>query len=606
MAATRNASTRRAIPLLMTICLFTIPTQAQFGGGAGEPNDPYLIYTPEQLNAIGADPNHWDKHFKLMADIDMAVYAETGFAAIGRGAVPERNRPGFTGIFDGNSHAISGLEWADATTGPAGLFAYVSGPSGEIKNLTLLAPEMILGEEVCGAPLVAHLDGGAVVNCHVQGGRISGKDAVGGLAAFNEKGRIVDSSVAISIEGSRRVGGLAACNCGDIVGCRAGGSVTGQSQVGGLVGYNEGTITECSADSRITGEMTGGLVGLNEGNILQSHAVGDVNGTSGLGGLVGCHHFGVVENCYATGNVAGERSVGGLVGVSYATVIRCHATGNVTGEHTVGGLAGDSLDTIDECYALGDVFGADYVGGLAGESGYEVRNSYATGSVAGKQSVGGLIGSASSLVENCYATGHVQGVEDVGGLVGDVVGRVVNCFASGDVTGDNRIGGLAGFNGTLHSESSITNCYATGNIHGPVEVNDVPQVTGDPCMPAMLIIRDGGPLRPDTYAGGLVGKNFGSILNSYSIGAVLRARGAGGLVGISGTSSRIVGSFWDLDSSGLTTSASGVGLGTAAMKTASTFVGTGWDFIGETANGVEDVWWILDGKDYPRLFWELP
>ena len=30
----------------------------------------------------------------------------------------------------------------------------------------------------------------------------------------------------------------------------------------------------------------------------------------------------------------------------------------------------------------------------------------------------------------------------------------------------------------------------------------------------------------------------------------------------------------------------------------------GWDFVGETANGTEDLWWILEGKDYPRLWWE--
>jgi len=26
--------------------------------------------------------------------------------------------------------------------------------------------------------------------------------------------------------------------------------------------------------------------------------------------------------------------------------------------------------------------------------------------------------------------------------------------------------------------------------------------------------------------------------------------------------------------------------------------------VGETANGTEDIWWIDEGKDYPRLWWE--
>jgi len=26
--------------------------------------------------------------------------------------------------------------------------------------------------------------------------------------------------------------------------------------------------------------------------------------------------------------------------------------------------------------------------------------------------------------------------------------------------------------------------------------------------------------------------------------------------------------------------------------------------VGETTNGTEDIWWIDEGKDYPRLWWE--
>jgi len=36
-----------------------------------------------------------------------------------------------------------------------------------------------------------------------------------------------------------------------------------------------------------------------------------------------------------------------------------------------------------------------------------------------------------------------------------------------------------------------------------------------------------------------------------------------------------------------------------------TFLDAGWDFVGETANGTEDIWWINEGKDYPRLWWEV-
>ena len=42
------------------------------------------------------------------------------------------------------------------------------------------------------------------------------------------------------------------------------------------------------------------------------------------------------------------------------------------------------------------------------------------------------------------------------------------------------------------------------------------------------------------------------------------------------------------------------------MQDASTFLEAGWDFTDETENGTDDIWWILEGQDYPRLWWELP
>jgi hypothetical protein len=40
------------------------------------------------------------------------------------------------------------------------------------------------------------------------------------------------------------------------------------------------------------------------------------------------------------------------------------------------------------------------------------------------------------------------------------------------------------------------------------------------------------------------------------------------------------------------------------MQTARTFLNAGWDFREETANGADDIWWIDEGRDYPRLWWE--
>jgi hypothetical protein len=42
----------------------------------------------------------------------------------------------------------------------------------------------------------------------------------------------------------------------------------------------------------------------------------------------------------------------------------------------------------------------------------------------------------------------------------------------------------------------------------------------------------------------------------------------------------------------------------AELRREATFTQAGWDFVGETANGTSDLWWIQDGQDYPRLAWE--
>jgi hypothetical protein len=42
------------------------------------------------------------------------------------------------------------------------------------------------------------------------------------------------------------------------------------------------------------------------------------------------------------------------------------------------------------------------------------------------------------------------------------------------------------------------------------------------------------------------------------------------------------------------------------MQEATTFLDAGWDFFDETENGTDDIWWITEGQDYPRLWWELP
>jgi len=105
MATVSNSRVLRVIPLLIAVCLVSFPAQAQYGGGSGTAEEPYLIYTAEQMNEIGQNKKDWDKHFKLMVDIDLASYTGTNFNIIGRPSWL------FTGVFDGNGYTISNFSY---------------------------------------------------------------------------------------------------------------------------------------------------------------------------------------------------------------------------------------------------------------------------------------------------------------------------------------------------------------------------------------------------------------------------------------------------------------------------------------------------------------
>ena len=194
--------------------------------------------------------------------------------------------------------------------------------------------------------------------------------------------------------------------------------------------------------------------------------------------------------------------------------------------------------------------------------------------VGAGRNVGGLAGRTAGVVTRCHSTGAVSGESDVGGLAGRNLGTMIRCYSTSAVSNtDSYVGGLLGSNG-----GAVAQCYSAGNLSGGFHV------------------------------GGLVGHNDGSVTQCYSTGAVGGLRSVGGLIGSNSDLYQGQGivtlCFWDMQTSGQATSAGGTGKAKAEMQTAATFLAAGWDFVGETVNGTEDIWWILEGKDYPRLSWE--
>jgi hypothetical protein len=239
-----------------------------YGGGSGEPNDPYLVYTPEHLNTIGTEPNDWDKHFRLMTHVDLGAYTGTEFNPIGTdwGSY-------FTGVFDGNGYTIANLQCIDRGRG---LFTTVSDPNAKIMNLGLINPHVDAGEWTSRVgPLVGSFVEGTLMNCYTKGGFITGESAVGGLVGYNG-GTITNCFATCAVAAMGRgpycgtVGGLVASNGGTVSNSYSGSTVAGSSPNGGLIGVNNGAIMNCHAfglvvDTYIYGAA--GLVGRDNGAV---------------------------------------------------------------------------------------------------------------------------------------------------------------------------------------------------------------------------------------------------------------------------------------------------------------------------------------------------
>ncbi len=346
------------------------------------------------------------------------------------------------------------------------------------------------------------------------------------------------------------------------------------------------------------GSTTGtDLQGIN-GNVAGYYALGadiDASATSGWNSGAGFVPLGDPYTATAftgifegLGHTIGNMTVKpatasvGLFGTNQGTIRNVGLT-NITavgaGTSYVGGLAAYNTGSIANTYVTGTVSGGTnaQVGGLVGiNNGGTIANSYNTAAVTGgtNANVGGLVGENSGTITGSYSTaGTVGGSSSsytgaYGGLVGVNRGAITGSYSTSPVSCilGNSVGGLVGWN----DGGTITNSYSAGTVSGS-----------------------------SASVGGLVGANRGTIANSYSAGSVSSssAYAVGGLVGWN-DGGTVTGGYWDIQASGLSTSAAGTGLTTANMRQASQYAGWGFDANGISADGV---WRIYNSYSYPLL-----
>ena len=493
---------------------------------------------------------------------------------------------------------------------------------------------------------------GIILNCRSTGAVNGGNNSqyIGGLSGYADNGYVINCYATGAVTGTSYVGGLTGYNQNGIINCYATGAVSGLYEIGGLVGNNfDGSISNCYSTGVVTGTSDfGGLVGIsNDDSYISSCFFLDAGGPdNGFGepltdsqmkqqsNFTGWDFLGVEQDGTSeiwTMSVGGYPVLSGyvpptlsgsgtqndpwlvstavelgaiyynpgsyfklaadidLAGITWSTAPVPFFPGNFNGDNkkiinlTVNGknnlgLFGCTYDYSSNIQNLGlenvSITGVSHIGGLIGKNAGSVSYCYVTGTITGGPdsfSVGGLAGWNNNSIYYCYSSGAVSGgnnSEYIGGLTGYSQSSIESCYSVSAVSGgDNSqmLGGLVGYG----YYGYINNCFATGAVSGG----------------------------SNSYAvGGLTGNTYyGNIYNCYSTGSITGGTGSTMLGGLSGFNEggTFSACFWDITTSGQSSSASGTGLLTASMKMQSTYTGAGWD--------CSWTWFVCEGVEYPKL-----
>lgn len=186
----------------------------------------------------------------------------------------------------------------------------------------------------------------------------------------------------------------------------------------------------------------------------------------------------VISNLYVASNYLGGV---GLFDTCYGATLDgiTISSATITGVSStaVGGLVGiaDNSTVITNCKTSGTVSGVNRCGGLVGQA----TNSTAISSCSSSVNVtitttwaGGLVGDLiRSSITDCYATGNISGGNQNGGLIGTLSGAsgtvsVTNSYATGSVSASTYSGGLIGIATRGTGTANVKNSYATGVATG--------------------------------------------------------------------------------------------------------------------------------------------
>ena len=308
--------------LLLFALLAPTAAWAQFSGGSGTEDDPYIIATTDDMDELASQVNNGNdysgKFFLMTADLDFS----------GKTYTPVGNyNYGFKGTFNGNGHTISHVI-IQSTLNFIGLFGWLES-GGSINGLTLGEGSSIAGWNRVGG--IVGQCGGAINGCNiVEGVTISAnKTFVGGIVGDCVGGNVSNCQNRADVSSNTiACGGIVGIvsSGGEVLQCSNYGSVQASENCGGIVGrlVDCSMVTECINEGSISGdENVGGIVGfINEqsGNCFCS-----VSNCLNLGGVS-------ASNSNYLGSISGDWSMGADFNNNY-----------YAGECTIGHINGNDV-----------------------------------------------------------------------------------------------------------------------------------------------------------------------------------------------------------------------------------------------------------------------
>lgn len=207
------------------------------------------------------------------------------------------------------------------------------------------------------------------------------------------------------------------------------------ANVGGIVGKIDRNSTKNLSDIKNDGSVAA---------VSYSYNTGDVQGYTGVGGIIGFMYNGEVTGSYNLGSIMSTRSAS--------------TNKNSVEALNMGGIVGDTTEGTDASALIYDVYNE----GTIGDSDFIYSGRH----------VGGIVGRLSGTVDKAYNTGDIyNGYNVTGGIVGYWnVGSISNTFNTGNITVYNQngatsqVGGIVGAANLGIKSISLTYSYNLGTI----------------------------------------------------------------------------------------------------------------------------------------------